>query len=60
MVGGKEDAEFTLDWPITTPLRIEIDLLAGERCVTEELRADPGDIFELQIASVFHETRGCR
>ena len=60
VLGGKEDAEFMLDWPSPEPLRIEINMLAGPRCVTEEMQVDPGDILELQIAVVFTDTSGCR
>ena len=60
VVGGKSDAEFVIDWDFPDVMQIEIDLLAGPRCVTEELPVDPGDILELQIASVFTDTRGCR
>jgi len=60
IVGGKQDAEFMLEWPSPEPLRIEINMLAGPRCVTEEMQVDPGDILELQIAVVFTNTAGCR
>ena len=60
ILGGKQDAEFMLDWPSPEPLRIEINMLAGPRCVTEEMQVDPGDILELQIAVVFTDTSGCR
>lgn len=59
-VGGKQDAQFELEWPISEPLRIEIDMVAGPRCVTESLQVDRGDILELLIESVFSNTRGCR
>lgn len=60
VVGGKSQAEFELDWDITDPIQIRIDLLAGPTCTTEELRADPGDVLELQIDQDFMHTRGCR
>lgn len=60
IVGGKQDAEFTIDWSIPDPLQIEIHLLAGPTCTTRELQADPGDIIELQIASVFSDSQACR
>ena len=46
---GKGDETFRLTWSFPQPLSIEIDLLAGGRCVTPELQVDPGDIIELQI-----------
>lgn len=60
VIGGKSQAEYEIDWDISDPIRIEIDLLAGPTCTTEELRADPGDVLELQIEQDFMHTRGCR
>lgn len=60
VVNGKTDAEFVIDWDLPDVMQIEINLLAGPRCLTEELPVDPGDILELQIAAVFTDTRGCR
>lgn len=60
VVTGKNDAEFVIDWDLPDLMRIEINLLAGPRCLTEELQVDPGDILELQIAPVFTDTQGCR
>jgi hypothetical protein len=60
VVGGKRDAEFVMEWRMSEGVRIEIDLLAGPRCTTEELIVDPGDILELQIDVVFSRTSLCR
>ena len=60
VVTGKRDQEFVLDWDFPDPMYIEIDMLAGPKCFTEEMQVDPGDILELQIASVFSATSGCR
>ncbi len=60
MVGAKVDREFVLDWDIPEPLYIEIDMLTGPRCFTDELIVDPGDVLELQIAPEFSRTMGCR
>jgi len=49
IVGGKKDARFDIDWNFSQRLQIEIDLLAGNRCITPELGVDPNDIIELQI-----------
>ena len=48
-VTGHSNARFSLDWPYSRLLRIEIDLLAGEACITREISVNPGDILELQI-----------
>lgn len=60
IVTGKTDATFTLDWDFSQPLQIEIDLLAGERCVTAPLQVDPGDVLELQIEVELRRTAFCR
>lgn len=59
-VGGKQDDEFTLEWSVSEPLQIEINLMAGPTCTTEPLMADPGDLLELQIALEFSRTGVCR
>ena len=59
-VGGKQDAEFELDWPISAYMSIQIDMVAGPTCTTQEMQVDPGDILELQVAVVFDQTVGCR
>lgn len=50
VVTGKSDEVFTLSWKFSEPMRMEFDLLADVRCVTEELVVDPGDILEMQIS----------
>ena len=60
IVGGKSTEEFTLDWATPGSLQIEINLLAGPRCYTREMEVDPGDVLDLQIASVFTQTSACR
>ena len=57
---GKREAVFTLPWRFSEPLRLEFDLMAGPRCVTEDLMVDPGDLLELQIATDFYATPNCR
>jgi hypothetical protein len=59
-VPGKADREFVINWDFPDPMSVEIDMLAGPRCITEELMVDPGDILELQIAPRFSDTAGCR
>lgn len=49
-VTGKTDAVFTMPWRFPEPLRLEFDLIADVRCVTEQIVVDPGDILELQIS----------
>ncbi len=49
IVTGKSSSVFTIPWTFSEPVRLEFDLLADVRCVTDELSVDPGDILELQI-----------
>ena len=48
-VTGKSDGTFQLPWKGTEPVYMEIDMVGGERCVTDVLTADEGDIFYLEI-----------
>jgi hypothetical protein len=50
LVTGKTDAVFTLPWTFSEPLRLEFDLVANVRCLTEQIMVDPGDLLELQIS----------
>lgn len=50
VVTGKSDSTFSIPWTFSAPMRVEFDLLAGVRCLTESLDVDPGDILELQIS----------
>ena len=59
-VTGHSSGSFTLDWPYSRPLAIEIDLLAGVSCTTREINVDPGDVIELQIEPNFATSEGCR
>ena len=49
VVGGKKRARFDMEWSYSQTLEVEIDLLAGSRCITPTLSVDPDDIIELQI-----------
>lgn len=60
VVTGRTDAEFEIDWNMSDPIRIRIELLAGPSCTTREIQADPGDVLELQIDQTFSRTVGCR
>jgi hypothetical protein len=60
IVSGKREAVFTLPWDFSTDLRIEIDMLAGSRCVTEVLPVDPGDDIELIIDVDMSRSPLCR
>ncbi|MEZ4425574.1 MAG: hypothetical protein R3E98_19420 [Gemmatimonadota bacterium] len=51
---GKQEATFTIPWDFSMPLQVEIDLLAGQRCFTESIDVDPGDVIYLEL----HENLG--
>jgi hypothetical protein len=50
-VSGTRTANFMVPWTFSDLLRIEIDLLAGEKCTTVPIVTDPGDIILLEIDS---------
>lgn len=49
VVTGKTDRTFDIPWTISFPLSVEINLLAGERCVTRPRSAEPGESILIQI-----------
>ena len=59
VVTGGRQAVLSVPWDYYEPLRIEIDLLAGPKCTTEEIDADPGDTFDLRIESVLSRSAAC-
>ena len=59
-VTGKTDASFSIPWRFSEPMRIEIDMVAGPRCRTRPITVDPGDVLQLEIQSVFRDTRDCQ
>ena len=60
MLTGKTEANYTLDWDISQTLSIEISLLAGGTCTTEELIVDPGEALFLSIDSTLATMANCR
>ena len=59
VVTGKQQAVLSIPWDFSEPLRIEIDLLAGPKCTTRTIDADPGDTFELRIEAVLSRSSAC-
>ena len=55
----KQQAVLEIPWDFSKPLRIEIDLLAGPKCTTDTIEADPGDILDLRIESVLSRSAAC-
>ena len=59
-IGGKQDGVYSLTWRVSEPLQIEMDLLAGPRCWTEELMVDAGDILDLEIEMDVRQMYNCQ
>jgi len=59
VVTGKQQAVLAIPWDFSGPLRIEIDLLAGPKCTTRPIDADPGDTFDLRIDPVLSMSDAC-
>lgn len=59
IVVGKQQAVLEIPWDFSKQLRIEINLLAGPKCITDTIEADPGDILELRIESVLSRSAAC-
>jgi len=59
-VTGKGNDSFTVPWRLSAPAAIEIDLLSGGRCTSEELMLDPGDLLDFQIPVAFDGGSRCR
>jgi len=60
VVEGNTTQVFTIQrFTVSQPVMIEINLTAGQRCVTGELMTDPGDQLYLEIAPNFRDTPNC-
>ena len=59
VVTGKQQAVLEIPWDFSQPLRIESDLLAGPKCTTHTIDADPGDILDLRIEPVLWRSAAC-
>lgn len=59
-VTGKTQGSFTVAATSAADRwHIEIDIVGGEWCRTEDLSVDPGDVLDLQIAVDVSQMRGC-
>lgn len=59
VVTGKTDRDYQLAWPSTQTMRVEINLLAGERCTTRTQNVSPGDVIYVQIPVDFRSDPDC-
>jgi hypothetical protein len=49
VVTGKTDQTFNIPWSVSLPLQVEINLLAGDRCITRPRSVEPGEVILVQI-----------
>lgn len=59
-VTGKTDADFEVAWTLTQPLRVQIDLLAGDRCSTRSMDVSPGEVIQVQVPLDLSSDPDCR
>jgi hypothetical protein len=59
-VTGKSESTFQLPWKGAEPVQMEIDLVGGERCTTDALTVDEGDVLYLEIQLEFSTMKDCR
>jgi len=59
-VGGNQTVVFTVPWPAPGPLRVEIDLLAGPQCTTDDILVSAGEQIDLEIMSDLSLMPYCR
>jgi len=59
VVTGKGDRTFTVDWPSTHEMRIEMDVFTRGTCVTAGMQVDPGDSLRLEIPPGTVSRGGC-
>lgn len=60
VVGGKSESVFSMRALMAQPVYMEIDLIGGERCVTDQLTVDEGDVLYLEIEPELSSMRECR
>ena len=55
-VPGNGQASFNLAWPAVNDLRIQIDILAGDRYTTNRVTVSPGETVYLTIANPIYRS----
>jgi hypothetical protein len=48
-VTGITTANYQLEWDQPQELQLEIDMLAGDKCLTPPIMANPGDVISVEI-----------
>ncbi|MBM4183620.1 MAG: hypothetical protein FJ207_05270 [Gemmatimonadetes bacterium] len=59
-VVGNGSRSFQFPWDVTSALRIRIDLLAGQSCITAPIVVNPGDELGLDIVPDFRQSAYCQ
>lgn len=59
-VAGNQSAVFAVPWRSPGPLRVEIDLLAGPSCTTDDILVSAGQEIDLEIMSDLSLMPYCR
>jgi len=59
-VTGKSQSSFSLRTRVAQPVYMEIDLVGGGRCITDQLPVDEGDVLYLEIAIDVRSMPECR
>jgi hypothetical protein len=49
VVTGITTANYQLEWDQPQELQLEIDMLAGDKCLTPPIMANPGDVISVEI-----------
>lgn len=55
-VPGNGEQSFTMTWPAVNDLRIQIDILAGDRFTTNRISASPGETVFLVIENPIYRS----
>jgi hypothetical protein len=59
-VSGKSQSNFNLRTRTAEPVYMEIDMVGGSRCITDQLTVDEGDVLRLEIPVEMRTMTGCR
>lgn len=60
IVSATEDRTFTVAWRFSMPMRVNIRLLAGGECITDDLIVDPGDRLFVEVPPDLSSDPDCR
>ncbi len=55
-VPGNGNQSFTMGWPAVNDLRVQIDILAGDRYTTNRVTVSPGETVHLTIANPIYRS----